>query len=575
VFPLSPRAKVPPAGSHGHRDATLDQETLRDWWAETPDCNVAIATGEKSGLVVVDVDLRYGGDASLFDLETRFGVPQETPQAETSNGWHLYFSHRGGRLRSGFGAHLPGLDVKAEGGYVVAPPSIHPDGSVYRWKLAPEDTALAELPAGWVELLRRPAGGEEPAARRDTPLLTPGRRHKGLCALAGRLVNAGLGPGALAEALARHNQDHCDPPLPEPEVTRLAGDAVGWEVREPSGDADGVWVDGEFLRSTSFADLGELSADTHWSWKNWIPDSYLTVVAGDTGAGKTWLTLALVQSVLQGGPWPDGQPGPTPGSVFWLEAEQRQSIVRARLRALGLDESRVKVMPDPLRTYYVDRERDFRRIAAMAIHHQPRLMVVDAWSKALAGKENDSEIRFCLDWLQHLARDIAAPILLIHHVRKPQATDWSAGFDFDRLRGSSVLAQVAVSIIGVDQQDRRSEERRVSAGKATLAPLPEPLSFRVQGRVDQGEPVTLHFGPPESDAPTSRLDEARGFLRRALADGPRPAEEVKAAAKEEGLSEETLRTARRMVGLSRRRLGARHQWEWSLREPTLPLDPTG
>jgi len=332
---------------------------------------------------------------------------------------------------------------------------------------------------------------------------------------------------------------------------------------------DGVWVDGEFLAAMSFANLDGLVRDTAWTWPNWVPESYITVVAGDHGAGKTWLALAMVRSVIHGVPWPDGQPGPTPtGPVFWLEAEQRHSIVRKRLRALGIDSAQVKIMPDPFRSYYVDRGRDFRRIAAMVRFHRPRMVVVDAWSKALAGRENDSEVRFCLDWLQRLAADMTAPVVLIHHVRKAHAGDWAEGFDFDRLRGSSVLAQVAVSVIGVDQSDRRSEHRRVSAGKATLAPLPEPLGFRVQGRVDLGEPVRLLFGPPPgAGSRVSRLDEACRFLRRALADGPRPASEVKEEAKAARISEGTLIRAKNGLCKAQKLPGPRPVWVWSLLEP--------
>ncbi|MBM3476613.1 MAG: hypothetical protein FJX75_25345 [Armatimonadetes bacterium] len=137
-------------------------------------------------------------------------------------------------------------------------------------------------------------------------------------------------------------------------------------------------------------------------------------------------------------------------------------------------------------------------------------------------------------------------------------TDYSESFDFDRLRGSSVLAQVAACIMGVDQPDRSSEGRRVSCGKANLGPLPEPFGFTI---TDAG----LTFGPPPDDHhQTSRLDEAKAFLRRALADGPRPANEIKEGAKEEGISEHTLRRARADLCVAHRQPGVQTRWLWAL-----------
>jgi hypothetical protein len=357
------------------------------------------------------------------------------------------------------------------------------------------------------------------------------------------------------ECYAEHREGTLPEPRPD-QVVRL--------------DPDGVYLGDEFLRSTSFADLDRLVDDTVWTWPGWVPESYITAVSGDHGAGKTWLALALVRSITHGVKWPDGHPGPDkPGTVLWVESEQRQSVVRRRLRALGIDERRVKTMPDPFRTYHLDRDRDFLRIAAVAKYHQPRLMVVDAWSRALAGREGDSCVRHTLDRLQHLARDLRMPVLLLPHVRKPQASDWSKGFDFDRLRGSSALAQVAVSIIGVDALDRGSEHRRVSAGKATLAPLPPPLGFRIEGRADLGEHCRLVFGPPpRMHARLSRLEEAQDFLRHALAHGPRPAGELKREATAAGVAAGTLRLARERVCVPERERGRKGRWLWALRPAT-------
>lgn len=132
------RRKCASAGKHprtrrGVKNATTDEETIRLWWYRWPNANVGIATGKKSGLVVLDVDPRHGGDESLRELFSGRGTIPKTPTVKTGGGGlHLYFEHPGERVKGRVGV-MPGLDVRADGNYVVAPPSLHVCGEVYSW----------------------------------------------------------------------------------------------------------------------------------------------------------------------------------------------------------------------------------------------------------------------------------------------------------------------------------------------------------------------------------------------------------------------------------------------------------
>jgi len=110
---------------------------------------VAIVTGRLSGLVVLDVDPRHGGDASLAAFEARHGPLPATVESRTGGGGrHFYFRHPGGRCPNRVGLE-PGLDLRGDGGCIVAPPSIHPSGREYAWRArhGPGEQALADLPA--------------------------------------------------------------------------------------------------------------------------------------------------------------------------------------------------------------------------------------------------------------------------------------------------------------------------------------------------------------------------------------------------------------------------------------------
>jgi hypothetical protein len=133
VFPLKPRSKLP-ATQHGYKDASNDPAVIRAWWRRMPDANIGIATGKASGVIVLDVDAQHGGLETLARLEDENGRLPDAPTVRTGNGGlHIYFRDPG-ELRNSTGLVGPGIDVRGDGGYVVAAGSIHENGTVYRWE---------------------------------------------------------------------------------------------------------------------------------------------------------------------------------------------------------------------------------------------------------------------------------------------------------------------------------------------------------------------------------------------------------------------------------------------------------
>lgn len=162
VLPLQVRAKQP-LGSlvpNGLHDATPELAQVLRWWTAIPSANIGIACGP-SGLVVLDIDPRNGGDDDLAELEATLGPLPPTLEAHTGGGGlHYLFRHPGSGLK---GKASPGIDVK-DRGYIVAPPSIHPSGGQYVWSVDgdPDEIALAELPDAWKEALSRDVRSEAP-----------------------------------------------------------------------------------------------------------------------------------------------------------------------------------------------------------------------------------------------------------------------------------------------------------------------------------------------------------------------------------------------------------------------------
>lgn len=133
-----------------------DAATIQAWWRWWSKAGVGIKTGAVSGIFVLDVDPRHGGDRSLRALEAEHGALPVTLRALTGgDGEHIYLAHPGGEIRNDAGSKLgEGLDVRGDGGQVVAPPTLHASGKRYRWVNWPGH--LAQAPDWLVDALRPP-----------------------------------------------------------------------------------------------------------------------------------------------------------------------------------------------------------------------------------------------------------------------------------------------------------------------------------------------------------------------------------------------------------------------------------
>jgi hypothetical protein len=135
---------------------------IREWWGKWPNANIGIVMGEVSGLIAIDVDGPHGVELLR---RAKVSVPQ-TACVATGNGYHAYYKHPGypvpNRARLLEGPEKSGVDVRGDGGYVVAPPSVHGSGRVYSWAISPEQ-GIAELPADLAALVTRRALPESPS----------------------------------------------------------------------------------------------------------------------------------------------------------------------------------------------------------------------------------------------------------------------------------------------------------------------------------------------------------------------------------------------------------------------------
>ena len=175
VLPCEPGQKTPlgAAVPHGCHDASDDPDTIGRWWRDYPEANVGIATG--TGLVVLDLDVdsdrNIDGRYELERLEAEVGPLPTTATVTTPRGGeHRYFHVAAGiDIRNSASKVAPGIDIRAAGGYVIAPPSKRPDGSCWSWRPGPI-TGIAALPSPWLDLLMKKPSQECSTAAPKCPM---------------------------------------------------------------------------------------------------------------------------------------------------------------------------------------------------------------------------------------------------------------------------------------------------------------------------------------------------------------------------------------------------------------------
>lgn len=321
-----------------------------------------------------------------------------------------------------------------------------------------------------------------------------------------------------------------------------------------------------------------------WLWPQRIALGKLTLIAGDPGLGKSFISLEMAARISTGRAWPD-QPGeyaPIGGTVLLSAEDGLDDTIRPRLDAAGADVSKIKAIEGVLLTdedadakpMHVNLERDVAALEA-AIDATPdcRLVVIDPLT-AYLGKidsHNNAEVRGVLALLSDLAARKNVAIVGVTHLNK--ASSMSAAY---RTMGSLafVAAARAVWAVARDKEDPEGRRRLVLPVKNNLGNDRTGLAYRLNGI--PGGPAWIEWEPDPVDttaddalAPATGRDddgpalgEAKAWLRGELADGPQPATDIKKQASKDGIKSRTLDRAKEALNVTSYRDGK--TWWWKL-----------
>ena len=537
--------------------------------------NVGIVTGKTSGIVVLDVD--DGGPNTL--KEQGWTIPP-TVTVKTIYGRHYYFRYPSDAERLPTRVRFAkGLDFKADGGYVVAAPSVvsrtinekgikWSDEHTYAWIPGSEDLGIAECPEWLLKAVRERS---EPLRVDVSGSIEEGTRNNTLYSYGLSLKRGGLDDGSIREALHYMNTKRCRPALPDDEVDSIAGSVARSNVKR-----------GELREYEGTTDLGVLMSDVEseevrWLWDRRIPLGKLTLLEGDPDWGKSAITMDLAARVTTGMPMPQHDtldhvepldPLDLLGGVVILNAEDGLGdTIRPRLEAAGADLTKVRaILPMKPDNDIVSIPRDIPTIIESEIEKaMAKLLIIDPLSAFMHGDPNkDSDVRKALTPLAEMAQRTGVAVVVVRHFNKN--ADAKALY---RGGGSIGIIGAARSALAVAPHPNDDELRVLVPQKGNLSKKAQSLSYNIvtgengaariewRGTIDLNADELLNVNQGE-------LARAKAWLIDELKDGPVPYNEIKAAAAEVNISESTLKRAKAKLPVQSEKDGPNGQWRWHL-----------
>ena len=305
VFPVDAESKRP-LTPHGCKDAKKNVGAIKHWWKKWPNANVGIATGSVSGLVVIDEDLDRDKDIDGFQSIRKWeqinGELPETISVVTGRGGvHLYYRYTGSDINNRAGL-IEGVDVRGEGGYVVAPPSIHPNGTEYQWEYSPDDIEIADLDDK-VKLLLSSGKTDSKEPFKLPATIPSGERNSTLFKLACSLQAQGMTDAAIRATVSATNDTQCDAPLDPEEVDQIINSALTYKKGESKIiNSAGEWHEPKIICRTD-KDGNETDRPLQT-----IANAEEAIAYDKDLFGRIWYNeIAYVPYVYGSLPWKDGK----------------------------------------------------------------------------------------------------------------------------------------------------------------------------------------------------------------------------------------------------------------------------
>jgi AAA domain/Bifunctional DNA primase/polymerase, N-terminal len=342
-------------------------------------------------------------------------------------------------------------------------------------------------------------------------------------------------------------------------------------------------------RSVTLLRGSEIEArPVRWLWQGFLPSGKLTILAGAGGTGKSTLALGLGAAVTTAGVWPDGTRCSTPGNVLiWSSEDDVADTIKPRMTAAGADASRYGVIEG------TRNERGDKRPFDPANDMEPlreavkciggaSLLIIDPIVSAVTGdmhKAND--VRRNLQAIIDFAAEFDCAVIGISHFAKATA----GRNPTERVIGSQAFSALARMVL-VTAKDEQTNNRVFTRAKSNNSLDGGGFSYSIESlELPTGTATRVVWGAAiegtsreilseiendgSAEGHSSAMSEAKEFLIAELANGCAPAKDLVSRARQQGISEKTLRRAQKQLGVQHTKEGYQGEWVWAL--PSNPI----
>jgi|GEM_PF-137640 len=400
-----------------------------------------------------------------------------------------------------------------------------------------------------------------------TGRLPVGSRNTTLTSIAGSLRHKGLDEGTVLDTLQAINLRACEPSLSGDEVVRIARSIARYPVTQEHTDGLGGTSELVLLNAANV-----IAEEVNWLWWHRIPKGKMTMIDGDPGQGKSWLSLAIASHVTRGSALP-GNDGSQldPAKVLLLAAEDGAAdTIRPRLESLEADLAFVNIIVAVRDAKGKERHLSLKdnldAIEAELAKGGYGLLIIDPLNAYLGGVDShkDADMRGLLTPLSRLADQHGVAVVCIRHLTKSKR-------DKGMYRGQGSIAYLAAArvahIVGISPHN--PSERVIVCIKNNLVQPPPSFAFEISdGKFAWKGETDVNLGSllkNDADGRKSATESAKEFLTTALASGTRRATEIKAEAQQKGISERTLKRAHAEIQVKAERIGGTNgYWVWAL-----------
>ena len=313
---------------------TLDE--IEKWYKNLTNAGIGFVTGGISGIVIMDIDNR-SGDVEKVYHDTLQKYPTQLVVRTGSGGYHLYYKHPGGKVGNRVNI-LPGIDLRADGGFIVAPPTVHPNGKPYEWVLGgtPGDFPLALLQQDDTRI--RP---DEKWLSEALKGVSSGGRNDTAARLVGYFLNKSIPIDVVFQMMIQWNVLNT-PPMDEQEISIIVNSIARKPITQKSTvevtmiDDDGKPVKAIIPPAFDLVDFNHYlhnygEGGMQWAVEEWLPEKSIVFLVSPPESYKTWILIDLAISMAANLPFLGEFTINKPGPVIIIQQEDSHSGMAERI----------------------------------------------------------------------------------------------------------------------------------------------------------------------------------------------------------------------------------------------------